>query len=104
MWMKRSGTRPVGTKKANGFGLFDMHGNAHEYCLDNWVPHRAQPGRETSEPIKGDPQHCVIRGGCWVTDEPMSRSAYRRWETRATASTGHGFRVAIVGDLKPAGE
>jgi formylglycine-generating enzyme required for sulfatase activity len=99
-WNTFDGTRPVGTKKPNAFGLFDMHGNAHEYCLDSWIPHRADPTRETAGIPKADPDRFVIRGGCFVTSPQMSRSAYRRPEGRKNPTSGHGFRVAIVGDLK----
>jgi hypothetical protein len=56
-------THPVGEKKANAWGLYDMHGNVWEWCSD-W--HRDYPKGALSDPVgprEGSVR--VDRGGCW---------------------------------------
>ena len=67
-------TAKVGCYLPNAWGLFDMHGNVYEWCLD-W--HGAYP-RTVSDP-KGplDGIYRVSRGGGWNTDAGNCRSAAR---------------------------
>jgi formylglycine-generating enzyme required for sulfatase activity len=53
------GTSSVGGRKPNAFGLFEMHGNAMEWCADAWVPHRAG----TADQKKPDKEQRAVRGG-----------------------------------------
>ena len=77
------GLHPIGLKTGNPFGLHDMLGNAAELC----------------EPVP--PKKVARRGGQSVSDVFSCRSA-SRWELGESLPWfRNGFRVAIVGDLKP---
>jgi formylglycine-generating enzyme required for sulfatase activity len=77
---------PVGSKKPNAFGLFDMHGNVAEWVLDGYGPE----SYAMDNPIKDAPQWAnpvnwpkkeyprVVRGGSWDDDAEGLRSAARR--------------------------
>jgi hypothetical protein len=84
---------PVGSLKPNDFGLFDMHGNAWEWCQDSYrslVP--------TDNPVEdltvNDADCCVLRGGSFDTNAPLVRSAYRLLTYPDNRSNNVGFRVA----------
>jgi formylglycine-generating enzyme required for sulfatase activity len=86
----------VETKRPNGWGLFDMHGNAAEWCWDPWVPH--------SQIHQTDPRGAAvsryrpIRGGTWYFSEST--------QLRSTECLLHdmlnyrdaniGFRIAMM--------
>ena len=86
------GTHPVGTKRANAWGLYDMLGNVWEWCRDLKGPYPGGSVSDYAGPAKGNLR--VMRGGRWG-DQPLScRSAHRSAsnpETRAFT----GFRVAL---------
>ena len=77
-------THPVGTKKPNPWGLYDMHGNAGEWTLDQYLPeaYSALGGGTVDAknavlaPTKVHPR--VIRGGSWYETAPAARSAARQ--------------------------
>ncbi len=66
---------PVGQKQPNAWGLYDMHGNAWEWCSD-W--YGAYPTGDVTDPpgATSGVDH-VIRGGCWGRPASESRSAFR---------------------------
>lgn len=88
-------TQPVGTYTANAYGLYDMHGNVWEWCMD-WYnddyPTSAQPnptGVTTGS-------YRVIRGGSWSNIAPNCRSAYRNSREPNGNFNFVGFRVVLV--------
>jgi formylglycine-generating enzyme required for sulfatase activity len=71
----------VGKKKANPWGLYDMHGNVSEWTLDQFTPEGYQEfvGKSANDPLviamKLYPQ--AVRGGSW-RDEPTKLRSARR--------------------------
>src|SRR5262245_37551769 len=67
----------VGTLKPNAWGLYDMLGNAYEYCADYYSagPFRAEPVTDPAGPKRGEAR--VVRGVSWGTDARHARCAFR---------------------------
>jgi formylglycine-generating enzyme required for sulfatase activity len=89
----------VGMFAANGWGLYDMHGNVAEWCSD-WLG--AYPSGAVVDPTgpadhEIDREFCgkVIRGGSWVDDASGARSASRQSQLPVIASDTVGFRVVL---------
>lgn len=79
------GTTRVGSFKPNSFGLYDMHGNAFEWCADVYR------NEELTETLSG--QYHTIRGGAWsMSTTDYCRSAHREGMEGGNGMTG--FRVA----------
>jgi formylglycine-generating enzyme required for sulfatase activity len=105
---------PVGKKKPNPWGLYDIHGNVAEWCLDHYAPDVykqfavAQPSKEPVILPDAKEYSYVARGGSWDDDAELLRSAARRgsnpeWSVQDpqrpqsiwwhTDATGVGFRI-----------
>jgi formylglycine-generating enzyme required for sulfatase activity len=74
-------THPVGKKKANPWGLFDMHGNVAEWCNDVFDRDYYQTSPEKNPRGPADGKEYVLRGGSWKSSADAARSAYRLGET-----------------------
>jgi formylglycine-generating enzyme required for sulfatase activity len=88
-------TQPVGKKEPNAFGLFDLHGNVWEWCLD-W--HAADYyGKSESKDPEGPKSGSsrMLRGGSWRSDLDRCRAAYRRGNGPAYRSHYVGVRVCF---------
>jgi formylglycine-generating enzyme required for sulfatase activity len=84
-------THPVGEKKPNEWGLYDMHGNVMQWCQD-WYSGLPQKGLVDPEgPQNG--QRRVVRGGCFAHQPSRMRSAIRAGSEPIQRSEGTGFRV-----------
>lgn len=89
-----SGTKPVGLKLPNAWGLYDMHGNVFEWCSDWYGAYGSGPDTDPVGPNTGSSR--VLRGGDWIGDARGCRSAYRDFANPGFADSDVGFRVAFV--------
>uniref|UniRef100_UPI004055B4C1 SUMF1/EgtB/PvdO family nonheme iron enzyme n=1 Tax=Candidatus Electronema sp. TaxID=2698783 RepID=UPI004055B4C1 len=93
-------THPVGEKKANAWGLYDMHGNVWEWCAD-WYGtdyYAVSPNGNPIGPDSGSDR--VIRGGSWSNTPKFVRTANRFRHAPDYRDDFLGFRVAL--SLQPA--
>jgi serine/threonine protein kinase/formylglycine-generating enzyme required for sulfatase activity len=93
-------THAVGTRQANPFGLFDMHGNVWEWCQDEWDPSYYDQFADSIAVDSPGPQtqamvHRVTRGGCWMWGAGRCRSSYRDHSDPLGAMHVIGFRVVL---------
>ena len=87
-------TAPVGSFNPNAFGLYDMHGNARQWCAD-WYGaeyYAASPRDDPTGPDFGNGH--VRRGSSWVDGPDSAGSADRTWMTFEYRDVYTGFRVA----------
>lgn len=92
------GTRPVGSYKANSWGLHDMHGNVDEWCRD-WLDddhfEKKLPGGRDPEATSGS-KYRATRGGYWLSNGRDCRSASRNGSYPDHLGDNIGFRIAAV--------
>jgi formylglycine-generating enzyme required for sulfatase activity len=85
------GTQPVGTKQANDFGLYDMHGNVWEWCWDWYDTYPTTAGTDPVGASSGS--YRVLRGGSWFDPARYARSACRDILDPYSRDYFLGFRV-----------
>ena len=90
----RKFTMPVGQFKPNAFGLYDMHGNAWQWCADRYADdyYGKSPADDPTGPDVGDAR--VHRGGSWGDSPVVARSAVRVRTPPDFRIYFTGFRVA----------
>jgi formylglycine-generating enzyme required for sulfatase activity len=85
-------THAVGTKAANGLGLYDMSGNVWEWCWDRDGSYSS--GEQTDPTGASSGSYRVRRGGCWNNSTDYVCSVYRYASTPNSRSNLIGFRLA----------
>lgn len=91
----RSQTTKVGSFLPNSFGLYDMHGNVLEWCLDNIHPDYNGAPADGSAWVNSTSKSRVQRGGSWSSGPRFCRSAYRIYQDLETYDPSIGFRVVL---------
>ena len=84
---------PVGAKKPNPWGLYDMHGNLWEWCEDHWLEDYSSSPRDSNSYQSRAGQYRVARGGSWHEPPALCRSAARLRILESDADEFTGFRV-----------
>ena len=91
-----SKTHPVGEKRPNGWGLYDMHGNVWEWCADNWTKDANQLPKDGKAFTNNNNNHSrALRGGSWYHSGINCRSADRNWVNADIRYNDFGFRVVV---------
>jgi formylglycine-generating enzyme required for sulfatase activity len=87
----RNTTMPVAEKLPNAWGLFDVHGNVWEWCLDGYNQDGIHEDLKSVK-HKNKVDH-IYRGGCWFLPAEYSRSAFRGYGAVRQAREFVGFRI-----------
>jgi serine/threonine-protein kinase len=90
-----SRSHPVGMKKPNAFGLFDMHGNVWQWIQDSFDGNYYSDSPPLDPPGPNGGGARVLRGGSWSNNPVDCRAARRDRRNPATPATEIGFRVAV---------
>ncbi len=114
-------TAPVGSFQPNAWDLYDMSGNAAEWCYDWYDPKAySDPEMAGPDPVKRDPVSVgftryrpfdagtwttetacrVIRGGDWGMEPKKLRSAYRFFMPPNESDTAVGFRPVLAREIR----
>jgi formylglycine-generating enzyme required for sulfatase activity len=96
----RKETTPVDSFLPNEFGLYDMHGNVSEWCLDHFHPnYDGAPNDGSAWLLKNNSysdSYRMLRGGSWDHYSWNCRCAYRTYENPDFRLCYNGFRVVSV--------
>jgi formylglycine-generating enzyme required for sulfatase activity/HEAT repeat protein len=84
-------THPVGSKRPNSYGLFDLYGNVAEWCWDWMGEYFKEPVVDPTGPAKG--RYRILRGGAWDTYESDISSGSRSSMLPEKPNRSNGFRV-----------
>jgi formylglycine-generating enzyme required for sulfatase activity len=101
-WYNKDGQNrawPVGSKKPNDLGLFDMHGNVFTRCQERYKNYSQEQGKEAVEDKEdllsiNALESRVLRGGSFSAQAVDVRSAHRYWAVPSDRSNYVGFRPA----------
>lgn len=88
-------TAPVGSYRPNAFHLYDMHGNAGEWCADWFTEDYAALQVDENSLVPTSGAWPVVRGGSWFNTPSSCRSSGRHDDIPTAPSTTNGFRVVL---------
>jgi formylglycine-generating enzyme required for sulfatase activity len=93
-------THPVGQKKPNEWGLYDISGNVWELCEDPWHDSYADKPENIKNNgniiwLSGDESRQILRGGSWDNDSRYCHSTFRYWYNAVGRYDDIGFRLAV---------
>ena len=89
----------VGQKKPNAWGLYDMHGNAWEWCLDSYWPDLGTLAVADPVMLEDNENYIdvrVSRGGSFTESSTGSRSARRDYYGKTRADRDFGIRLVLI--------
>ena len=84
-------THPVGLKKPNGFGLYDMSGNVYEWVWDSYGSYSSDNQTDLSGPFGGSTR--TRRGGGWCSIDRDTRVSFRDGVSPVGCGDFLGFRI-----------
>ena len=91
----RNKTLPVGTMRANAFGLFDMHGNVREWCADGFGYYYYKDSPVNDPSNASDRRGRVLRGGSYDDGPGDCRSAARNRRSERLHDSENGLRIVL---------
>lgn len=95
----KESTHKAGNKKTNALGIYDVHGNVWEWCLD-WYDDSYKKGivKDPKGPIQGTEK--IAKGGSWRSQGHLCRSGYRAFFSPSDTMDYVGFRIVLAKDFK----
>jgi formylglycine-generating enzyme required for sulfatase activity len=96
-WVSKQTSEVGSFRVANQFGLYDMHGNVSEWCLDLWhKDYTGAPQDGSAWVNENDNDKRLLRGGAWIINPGFCRSAFRIAYSSDFRNDDVGFRVVLV--------